>query len=143
MIARSDPSLLRLEFPRVAPDVESIPAVRVYLDSSGGAWRLTYAPVDSGTLTELRLLDTEGEINLELEPLPQEDLRAEEMRWLLGHQAELAELYPGEWVAVDGSTLLAHAPDLATLLKIAKRKRRPHPFISAIPAKPVRSLHVW
>ena len=72
----------------------------------------------------------------------EEDLRAAEMAWLRANQAKAASLYQGEWIAIDGSELVAHAPDLATLLRQAQDAGHPHPFVTFIPTEPVSSLHV-
>ena len=67
-------------------------------------------------------------------PLPDANFRAVEVAWLQEHSAELAERYPGEWLAVDGPQLVAHASDLATLLQQAAATGHPNPFITAAPA---------
>jgi hypothetical protein len=63
-----------------------------------------------------------------------DDFRAVEMAWLQAHAGELAQLYPGEWIAIDGAQLVAHAGDLATAMRIAAEAGHPHPFVTALPA---------
>ena len=66
-------------------------------------------------------------------PFPDAHFRAAELAWLQEHSAELAERYPGQWLAVDGPQLVAHAGDLAILLQQAAAAGHPHPFITAVP----------
>jgi len=67
-------------------------------------------------------------------PPPAANFRAVEVAWLQDHSAELAERYPGEWLAIDGPQLVAHAEDLTTLLQQAAASGHPNPFITAAPA---------
>lgn len=66
-----------------------------------------------------------------------EDFRAVEMAWLGDHGNELAERYPGEWIAVDGSALIAHSADLPTLLEPARAAGHPDPLVTAVAAQPL------
>jgi hypothetical protein len=76
------------------------------------------------------------------EPLGEaDDLRTVELAWLQRHEAELARLYPGQWIALDGDRLVAHADDLPGLLALARQAGHPHPFITAVPREPILSLH--
>lgn len=58
------------------------------------------------------------------------------MDWLREHQADLVRLHQGQWVAVEGPALVAHAGDLATLLAFAAAKGHPLPLVTAVPAEP-------
>jgi hypothetical protein len=64
------------------------------------------------------------------------DFRAVEMAWFQANLAALTNQYPGEWLALDGPQLVAHAGDLATLLAFSRAVGHPHPFVTAIPADP-------
>jgi hypothetical protein len=61
--------------------------------------------------------------------------RREEMRWLGEHRKELERDYPGEWVAVEGSRLIAHGRDLRAVLQEAKEKGVEKPFLSGVRGK--------
>jgi hypothetical protein len=71
-----------------------------------------------------------------------EELRAVEMAWLRDHHDDLANRYQGQWIAVDGPKLVAHAGDLATLLTFAAAKGHPHPLVTAVRADPNVRLYV-
>lgn len=68
--------------------------------------------------------------------------RMAELRWLQENRDRMAAEYAGEWVAIDGAEFVAHAPDLASLLLLARQAGHPNPFITAIPEEPIVSLHV-
>lgn len=130
--------------PVPSPAAAVVPVrLRMYEDSSGGRWQRYYMPVDPATANELRLEAARGTIRLDVEPLPQKDFRAAEMVWLREHHAELTARCAGEWIAIDGRELVAHAPDLVELLRLAAQAGHPNPFITAIPAQPITRLHVW
>ena len=93
-----------------------------------------------GTFTDCLVMDEAGEIHLEIEPLPPEDFRAAEMAWLQANQQSLTELYPGEWLAIDGTKLIAHAGDLTELLMRSREAGHPNPFVTAIPTEP--DIHI-
>lgn len=136
----STAGVMRLE---VAPtDVAAVPKVKVFEDAAGGLWIRTYNPLSPDTANKLRSMGDSGDIELDIEPLPAEDFRAAEMAWLQANQESLAGLYPGEWLAIEGTALIAHAGDLAELLKQSRKAGHPNPFITAIPAEPIGSLHV-
>jgi len=67
-------------------------------------------------------------------PLPAANFRAIELAWLQDHAAELTKQHPGEWLAVDGPQLVAHASHLTALLHQATEAGHPNPFITAAPA---------
>lgn len=73
---------------------------------------------------------------------PEQEFRSLELAWLEANRAELAARYAGEWVAIDGSQLLAHAGDLPEVVRLASENGCSHPFIAAVPAGPIRSLHL-
>lgn len=110
---------------------------QIYFDSNGDSWRRTYIRVDSTDLTILRAQHDAGKIELVELPLPPEDFRTVEMRWLSENGDSLEKLYPGEWIAIDGPELVAHSGSLADLLQLATDAGHPDPFITAIPATPI------
>jgi hypothetical protein len=114
--------------------------VRVYQDSNGSAWLHTYLPIPANDLAVLRRSHARGEINLEELPLPVEDERAAEMKWLQENRAALAK-YSGEWVAVDGPRLVAHGIDLPTVVRKANEAGAAHPFITSIPGEPITDFY--
>ncbi|MFI5387163.1 MAG: DUF5678 domain-containing protein [Fimbriimonadales bacterium] len=94
-------------------------------------------------VSNLRLQHLRGLIELEERRLnEEEDLREVEMVWIQEHRPELARQYPGEWIAIVGQQLVAHAADLASLLNLARQSGHPDPFVTAMPREPVRSLKV-
>lgn len=131
---------------RSRPDAAAVPKVKLYEDANGGIWKFTPIALDSNQVAKLRLQHGAGEINLEIRPmsevLPVEDDREAEMRWLHDNLNNIAALYPGEWIAIDGPALVAHAADLPSLLKKAAEAGHPNPFITAVPSEPTISLHV-
>ncbi|MDO8473106.1 MAG: DUF5678 domain-containing protein [Dehalococcoidia bacterium] len=102
----------------------------------------TYSPLSPSAVNQLKELDETGHVILDVDPLPEEDFRAVEMTWLQAHMEELTQLYPGEWLAIDGPELVAHAGNLPDLLRHAGDAGHPNPFITAIPAEPFLSLHL-
>lgn len=128
------------------PDTAVMPKVKLYEDTNGNMWKLTPIALDANVVGELRLRYDAGEIHLEIRPLeevlPPDDLREIEMKWLQNNHSNVAALYPGEWIAIDGPELVAHASDLPTLLRLSREAGHPNPFITAIPSEPVISLHV-
>lgn len=65
---------------------------------------------------------------------PQRTFRTVEMAWLQAHAEELGLRHPGEWIAIDGPELVAHARDVVTLMQLAREAGHPHPFVTAVPA---------
>ena len=68
-------------------------------------------------------------------PAPEGIYRAAELDWLEQHQDELAVRYAGEWVAIDGSALVAHATTLEAVVRLARERGHPDPLITAVPDK--------
>jgi hypothetical protein len=69
-------------------------------------------------------------------PLPKRSAgRQEEMRWLAEHHDEIHEKYPGEWLALDGSRLLAHGEDLHEVRRLAQEAGVDNPFFDAVTSK--------
>jgi hypothetical protein len=110
--------------------------VRIFVDPFGSAWTRIYLPVPDHAVNELQEMQGAGVITLEIEPMPAEDFRATEMSWLQANQEELRHTFPGEWIAIEGQNVVAHAPDLPTLLQAATEAGHPHPFVSLVPAEP-------
>ncbi|MBI2906540.1 MAG: hypothetical protein HYX92_02660 [Chloroflexi bacterium] len=67
------------------------------------------------------------------------NFRAEEMAWLQENMTHLSSMCPGEWIAVDGAQLVAHADTLPALLDAARRAGHPNPLVTAAPREPVLS----
>lgn len=65
-----------------------------------------------------------------------ENFRATEMAWLASHLDQLQHEFPGEWIAIDGDSLVAHARDMRALYELAGAVGHPDPFVTAIPATP-------
>lgn len=119
-----------------ADNAVRVPTIRIYQDPSGGNWFRTYTRVSEGTMAGLSTLEEQRRLRIEREAVPAEDLRAAEMAWLQSHSQELAEHYPGEWIAVDGQELVAHAHSLVDLYRMAAESGHPEPFVTAVPARP-------
>lgn len=68
--------------------------------------------------------------------------RSKEMAWLSKNGNTLFGLYPGEWIAVDGYCLVAHADTLTKLLRQATRLGHPHPLITAVPQERTLKFYV-
>lgn len=132
---------LEMDLPLERGEVSEVLSVTIFQDSTGGLWIRTYSPLSPSAVNELRDLEESGKLTLQVEPMPAEDFRAIEMAWLQAHMEELTKLHPGEWLAVDGPELVAHAGDLPDLLRQAVEAGHPNPFITAIPAEPILSLH--
>lgn len=111
----------------------SVPTIRIYSDPNGGYWKFVPIPVSQTEVTSLQILADQGRVNLEVEALPDENFRAAEMAWLSEHLAELSETIGGQWVAIDGDSLIAHAPSLVEALRIAANVGHADPFVSLIP----------
>lgn len=108
--------------------------VTVY-DVAGASWVGQFIPMGEGTVNALDWINRLGLDELPREPLPEyaED-RSLEMAWIQDHLADLERNYSGEWIAVDGAELVAHASDLPALIRIAANAGHADPFITAIPA---------
>lgn len=118
-------------------EIEQLPqTVRIFIDEVGSAWTRIYLPVPDLAVNQLQEMHDAGVITLQVEPMPEEDFRAIEMSWLQAHQEELRHNFPGEWVAIEGQSVVAHAPDLPALLQAATQAGHPHPFVSLVPAEP-------
>lgn len=71
------------------------------------------------------------------QPTPEGTYRSVELDWLEQHQDELAARYAGEWLAVDGPALVAHATTLEEVVRLARERGHPHPFITAVASEPI------
>ncbi len=58
------------------------------------------------------------------------------MAWLAAHEADLINDYAGQWIAIEGQAVVAHAGDLATLLQMSNQAGYPHPFVTRVTAEP-------
>lgn len=118
--------------------------VRIYLDGSGSAWTLIYIPIPEASVNKLHVLHDAGVIELDVQPLPEANFRATEMAWLQAHHDEVQHDYPGEWIAVEGQEVVAHAADLPTLLQVAGNAGHPHPFVTLVSAaQPSVPFYGW
>ena len=70
-------------------------------------------------------------------PTPEGTYRSAELDWLEQHQDELEARYAGEWVAIDGPALVAHATTLEAVVRLARERGHPHPFITAVSSEPI------
>lgn len=68
-------------------------------------------------------------------PAPEGTYRSVELDWLGQHQAELEACYAGEWLAIDGPALVAHATTLEEVVRLARERGHLHPLITAAPDK--------
>ena len=64
-----------------------------------------------------------------MQPVAREFERKAEMEWLRQHE----HLYPGQWVALHGSTLLSHGSDARAVRDQARQKGIMHPLLVHIP----------
>lgn len=109
--------------------------IRLYVDTNGDPW-LTYLPVGVSVVNELRLLNTsEAASSQEVEDLA-EDFRSAEMTWIAENLSQVAGQYPGEWLGIDGSSLIAHSPSLEEVFRIAAEAGHPDPLVTAVPSRP-------
>ncbi|MDX2267900.1 MAG: antitoxin family protein [Bryobacter sp.] len=65
--------------------------------------------------------------------------REAELRWL----AEASTPYAGQWVALDGSLLLAHGEHLADVRSAALAADVPNPFFARVPHQPSTPFAGW
>ena len=65
--------------------------------------------------------------------------RHDEMSWL----AQNAHLYPGQWVALDGSRLVAHGPDLKTVSTAASNQGIERPLLTHLPEESDLPFGCW
>jgi hypothetical protein len=114
----------------------------LHVDSNGAHWQQTWVPIDTTTVQKFREQHEAGVIDLQEVPFPGEDFRAIEMSWLEKNHESLAGIYPGEWIAIDGPQLVAHAGSIAELLDTARAAGHPNPFITAIPSDPTITLQL-
>lgn len=112
----------------------AIPTIEVLIDPSGNYYRLTLMHLSEADATRLQTMHDMGQIYLQRRALPDSQFRAAEMAWLQAHREELARDCPGEWIAVDGSRLVAHAPELSDVLRVARESGHVDPFVTAVPA---------
>jgi hypothetical protein len=65
-----------------------------------------------------------------------DEFRAAEMAWLSANLVKIAKLHPGEWLAIDGSELIAHDQDLDAVYAQAEAAGHSDPFVTAVPSRP-------
>lgn len=111
--------------------------VRIFVDDNGAAGTRIYVPMPNHAVNELHALNARGVIDLEVEPIMEDDGRAIEMAWLHAHQDYLQHNYPGNWIAVDGQQVVAHGADLPAVLQLAADAGHPHPFVTLVVGGPL------
>ena len=57
-----------------------------------------------------------------------------EIAWINSHQEEVSAL-EGKWVAIEGEQLIAAAPELKEVLRVAKGKGIDKPLVFKVPSK--------
>lgn len=112
------------------------PQITLYTDPVGGTWTRVLILVDPQTVNRLAEMEQAGEVDLVVEALPAEEFRAQEMAWLSAHLNEVAQQFPGQWLAIDGPELVAHGHDLADVYVQAAAAGHPDPFVTAVPQGP-------
>jgi hypothetical protein len=122
--------------------VQAVAPVWVSRHGDVPSWHKLRFLVVRSTTNTIRLPSTTGVRNGKLQATPAENFRAAEMAWLQEHYDEVAQKYPGEWIALDGPGLVGHAADLATLLALTGAAGHPDPFVTGIPGDPIASLHL-
>jgi hypothetical protein len=55
------------------------------------------------------------------------------LEWLSQHLNDLQQKYAGQWIAVEGDTVVATAPDIGGLLNQTKHLNIEKPFVTKIP----------
>jgi len=63
------------------------------------------------------------------------DSRDVEVRWVEKHRAELRQRYAGQWIVVEGDTLVAHHRDLQEAMGRASKRGVRYPFVLFIRSK--------
>lgn len=71
-----------------------------------------------------------------------DSFRSEEMKFLSTFDPDEYGIIDAEWIAVQGSQLIAHAPTLRECLEISKKVGYPNPFITAVHAKKDRGTPI-
>ena len=69
-------------------------------------------------------------------------VRSEEMEWLAANRGWLERQHAGEWVAVQGSVLVAANKDLQRVMQESQAKGIDHPLLTAIPKKDYQGVIV-
>jgi hypothetical protein len=71
------------------------------------------------------------------------EARLAEMTWLSENEEWLNQEHPGEWLALEGSTLLAIGRELSEVLKEARSKGIENPFVSAVRSKKYQGVQMF
>ena len=75
----------------------------------------------------------------DLQDLPACLARTQEQEWISAHGA----LYPGQWVALQGSELISHGPRARAVRDEARAKGVEHPLLVHLPVDPGRPSAGW
>lgn len=70
------------------------------------------------------------------------EARAADLDWLEAHGQEVHERYAGQFIAVEGQAVIAAAPDLRSVMEIARHRGHPYPLITAVPQHPAPKRHL-
>jgi hypothetical protein len=111
----------------------SMSGVAVIVGSTAAVNHGQLIVTDSGSLA-VSVLDV-----LEVAPdsLPADVVSREaEMAWVRDHLSDFAADHAGEWIALDGSELIALGKDLSAVLARAAGLGHPHPFVTVVPVGP-------
>lgn len=75
----------------------------------------------------------------DIQPPENVNHRYAEQNWLAAHELE----YAGQWVALDGDTLLSHGPDASAVRDEARRSGVDRPLLVHIPKDPNQPSAFW
>ena len=68
--------------------------------------------------------------------------KAEEMRWLGENQAYLEENFPGKYIAIQGSRLIAVGSSMREVHDAARAQGVPDPLLSGVKRKDWQGIHL-
>lgn len=63
--------------------------------------------------------------------------REEPLNWVSEHMEELRQNYAGQWIAVGGQQVVAHANSFPELLDVLDQEEREDAFVTSVPEEPV------
>jgi uncharacterized protein DUF5678 len=62
------------------------------------------------------------------------------LNWIGSHSEELYPRYAGQWIAVDDEKLVAVAPDLPAVMRLAAERGHRLPLVMQVPIEPLANL---
>jgi len=71
-----------------------------------------------------------------------DDRRAEELAWIAENRPYLWEHHAGQWIAVQGSELVAFGDDLDAVMDEARRKGVSDPLVTGVRKKEYQGLRL-